>query len=62
MRFGGVLKVGPFDDGIDRARLLAESTEDAFGHINIISRGAAAAICARLHLDGDGLLFPHMQQ
>lgn len=43
------------DNGIHRAGLLAETTVDALGHVNVIAGGPAAAISPWLSLDGDGL-------
>lgn len=36
MSFRRILKVGTFNNGINRTSLLAESTVDALGHVNII--------------------------
>mmetsp|Transcript_35132 Transcript_35132/g.56716 ORF Transcript_35132/g.56716 Transcript_35132/m.56716 type:complete len:233 (-) Transcript_35132:122-820(-) len=55
VRLCGVLKVGSLHDRIDRARLLAEAAEDALSHIDIVACCTAAAVCARLCLNGDGL-------
>src|SRR4051812_46167499 len=44
-----------FDDGIDRAGLLAEAAIDAFRHVDVVARGAARAVLARFGLDGDRL-------
>src|SRR5262249_34633393 len=52
---GGELEVRPFDNGVDRAGLLAEAAIDALGHVDVIARRAPAAVRARLGLDGDGL-------
>src|ERR1700730_7292481 len=52
-RLGGELEVGALDDGRDRAGLLAEAAIDAFRHVDVVARGAAAAVVARLGLDGD---------
>src|SRR5207248_674931 len=41
------------DDRIDRAGLLAVAAIDALGHVDVVARGAAAAVLARLGLDGD---------
>lgn len=43
------------DDSVNRARLLAESTVDTLGHVDIVSSGPPAAIGAHLRLNGDGL-------
>src|SRR5713226_10486073 len=50
---GGELEIRPLDDGIDRAGLLAIAAIDAFRHIDIVARRAAAAVLARLGLDRD---------
>lgn len=42
-------------DGIHRAGLLAEATVDALGHVDVVARGAAAAVRPGLGLNGDGL-------
>src|SRR3546814_7236176 len=39
----------------DLAGLLAIAAIDAFRHVDVVARGAAAAVGARLGLDGDGL-------
>src|SRR5690606_21716856 len=54
-RLGGELEVRPLDDGIDRAGLLAEAAVDALGHVDVIARGAAAAVLARFGVDRDRL-------
>src|SRR3954470_23956336 len=51
---GGELEVRALDDGIDRAGFLAEAAIDALGHVDVVARGAPAAVVARLRLDGDG--------
>src|SRR6185312_4978793 len=51
---GGELEVRPLDDGIDRAGLLAEAAIDALRHVDVVAGRAAAAVGARLGLDGDG--------
>src|SRR5260221_3294881 len=53
-RLGGELEVRALDDRIDRAGFLAEAAIDAFRHVDVVARGAPAAIGARLGLDGDG--------
>src|SRR6267154_2278845 len=53
-RLGGEFEVGALDDRIDRAGLLAEAAIDAFRHVDVVARGAPAAVLARLGLDGDG--------
>lgn len=42
-------------DGIHGAGLLAEAAVDALGHVDVVTRGAAAAVGAGLSLDGDRL-------
>src|SRR5712691_13037884 len=55
-RLGRELEVRSFDDGVDRAGLLAKPAIDAFDHIDVVARGAARAVIAsRPGLDGDGL-------
>src|SRR5262245_45602922 len=55
-RLGCVLEVGTFDDGVDRARLLAQPAVDALHHVDVVARGApGAVVAARPGLDGDGL-------
>src|SRR5476649_185550 len=54
-RLGRELEVRTLDDRVDRAGFLAEAAVDAFGHVDVVARRAAAAIVARLGLDGDGL-------
>src|SRR5260221_9977384 len=41
------------DDRIDRARLLAKAAENAFGEIDVVARGAARSVVARLGLNRD---------
>src|SRR5216683_6222873 len=53
-RLGGEFEIGALDDRIDRTGFLAEAAIDAFRHVDVVARGAAAAILARLGLDGDG--------
>ena len=45
----------PLYNGVDRAGLLAETTVDALGHVNIVARRAAGAVGALLRFDGDRL-------
>jgi hypothetical protein len=55
-RLGRELEVRPLDDGVHRARLLAQPAIDAFHHVDIIAGGAPRAVgAARPRLDGDGL-------
>ena len=53
---GRVFEVGALDDGVDRAGLLAEATEDALGHVDVVLGRTARAIRSRLtlNLDGEG--------
>lgn len=44
-----------FNDGIYRTALLAESTVDALGHINIISGSSSTSINTLFSFDGDSL-------
>src|SRR6266545_5635197 len=53
---GGELEVRAFDDGVDRAGLLAEPAIDALDHVDVVAGGAAGAVvAARPGLDGDRL-------
>src|SRR5687768_12547866 len=52
---GRELEVRALDDRIDRAGFLAETAIDALGHVDVVAGRAAAAVAARLGLDGDGL-------
>src|SRR5215470_15787142 len=55
-RLGREFEVRPLDDGVDRARLLAQPAVDAFDHVYVVAGGAArAVIAARTRLDGDRL-------
>ena len=45
---GGVLVVGALNDGINRAGLLAETAEDALGHIDVVLSSSTGAIRPRL--------------
>src|SRR5690606_2661787 len=50
------LEIRPLDDGIHRARLLAEAAIDALHHVDVVARGAArTVVAARPRLDGYGL-------
>ena len=51
---GGELEVGPLHDGVNRAGLLAEATEDALGHVDVVLGRTARAIRSRLTLNLDG--------
>ena len=50
---GGVLEVGALNDSVDGARFLAETTENALGHIDIVLSGSSAAIGTGLRLNLD---------
>src|SRR3546814_762618 len=52
---GGEFEVRPFHDGVHRAGLLAEAAVDALRHVDVVARGAPAAVAARLGLDDDAL-------
>src|SRR5437660_2660416 len=55
-RLGREFEVRPLDDGIDRARLLAQAAVDAFDHVDVVARGPPrAVVAARSRLDGDRL-------
>src|SRR5581483_5070246 len=55
-RLGREFEVRPLDDGIDRARLLAQPAVDALHHVDVVAHGAAGAVvAARTGLDGDRL-------
>ena len=57
--FRGELEIRSLDDGIHGAGFLTEAAIDAFRHVDIVARRAAAAVIARLGLDGDGLRRAH---
>src|SRR6201986_2917201 len=46
-------EIRAFDDGIHRAGFLAQPAIDAFHHVDVVARGAARTVFARLRLDGD---------
>jgi len=50
-----MLEIGAFDNRIHRAGFLTEAAIDAFCHIDIVARGAAAAVIARFSIDCDRL-------
>ena len=54
MKECGVFEVGAFDDGVNRARFLAETAEDALGHIDVILSSTARAVRSRLRFNGNG--------
>src|SRR5580765_8054660 len=43
---GGEFEIWAFDDGIDRAGLLAKAAIDAFHHIDVVARGASRSVIA----------------
>jgi len=53
---GRVLEVRSLNNGVNGASLLTETTENAFGHVNVVLCGSSAAIGARfgLNLDSKG--------
>mmetsp|Transcript_6642 Transcript_6642/g.13407 ORF Transcript_6642/g.13407 Transcript_6642/m.13407 type:complete len:213 (-) Transcript_6642:2-640(-) len=55
MSFGGEFKVGPFNNGINGACLLAKSTVNALGHINIISGSPPCPVLPLFGINGNGL-------
>ena len=55
VRVGGVLKVGPLNDGIHRTCLLAEAAVDALCHVNVVAGGPPATVLPLLSLDRDRL-------
>ena len=55
VRFGGELKVGSLHDGIDGTGLLAVSTVDALGHVDVVPGGPTGPVLSLLGVDGDGL-------
>jgi hypothetical protein len=50
-----VIRAPTFNNSIDGTALLAESTIDALGHVDIVSRCPPRPILTLLGLDGDGL-------
>src|SRR3569832_3020546 len=52
---GGELGVRAFDDGVHRTGFLAVAAVDAARHVDVVARGAAAAVRARFGLDGDAV-------
>src|SRR5690606_30797008 len=52
----GKLEIGSLDDGVHRARLLAETAIDALHHVDVVAGGATGAVVApRPRLNGDRL-------
>jgi hypothetical protein len=49
-----VFEVVGLDDAVHRAAFFAETAEDALGQVDVVARGAAAAVGAHLAFDGDG--------
>ena len=49
----GVLVVGTLDNSIDGAGLLAETAENALGHVDVVLGRAARSVRSRLRLDRD---------
>lgn len=52
---GSILGVGRFNDGVDRARLLAETAVDALGHVNIVTGSATRSVSTLFGFNCDGL-------
>lgn len=50
-----VLVVGTLNNGVNRTGFLAESTEDALGHVNVILSGSSSSVISRLSLDSDSV-------
>lgn len=55
MGLGRELEVGTFDDRVHWARLLAESTVDTLGHVDIVTRCPSGAVLTLLSLNRDSL-------
>lgn len=55
MSDGGVLVVGPLDDGVNWTGLLAVSAVDALGHVDVVASGPSGAVGTRLALNCDGV-------
>ena len=55
MCLGGELKVGPLDDGVDGAGLLAEAAVDALCHVDVVSGGSPGTVAPLLCLNSDCL-------
>src|SRR6202035_324774 len=49
----GEFEIRPLNDRVDRAGLLAIAAINALRHVDVVARRAAAAVFARLGLDGD---------
>lgn len=49
-----VLEVRALNDSVDRASFLAEATEDAFSHINIVFSSSSRSIWSWLGFDHNG--------
>src|SRR5256885_17270715 len=55
-RLGGEFEIRTFDDGVDRAGLLAQPAIDALHHVDVVARRAPRAVVpSRSRLDGDCL-------
>ena len=54
-RLRRVLEVGPLDDRVHWARLLAEAAVDALRHVDVVASRASRAIRASLRIDCDRL-------
>jgi hypothetical protein len=54
-RLHGVLGIWALDNGVHRARLLAEAAVNALGHVDVVAGRAAGAVGALFGLDGNGL-------
>ena len=53
MEESGVLKVRALDDGVDGAGLLAETTENALCHVDVVLGGSTRAVGSGLRLDSN---------
>src|SRR6478735_7439416 len=49
-----IFQYSRLDDGIDRARFLAEAAEDAFRQVDVVARRTARAVVALVGFDVDG--------
>ena len=50
----GVFEVRSFDNGIDGAGFLAETTEDALGHVDVILGSTARTVRTRFRFNSNG--------
>lgn len=55
LTLGGILRVRTLHNRINRATLLTVPAKNTLCHVDIVPRGAAAAVLALLGFDGDGL-------